>query len=744
MSEKTGVYLCRCGGNIGDVVDVQSIADEVAALPGVSEVNIQDYLCSSAGQGQIKQDILDGKVDSVAIGSCSPKLHLDTFRSMAAKAGLNPLMLEITNVREQCSWVHPDEVEATRKARGLMLGAVNRMGKLEPLDAIKKDLVDKVLVVGGGIAGITTALELADDHEVILAEKEPFIGGHMIGLSKTFPTFDCSQCILTPKMVAVHNHPNITMLTSTEVEGVEGNVGDYNITLRQRPRYVDIELCTSCGRCAAKCSKDAIYLPFAQAIPQAYIIDMEKCIDCKACIKACPADAINLEDEGQDIDINVGSVVMATGFKPFDPARIEEYNYWHPDVITAIEFEDMLSAKSKTGMRLMKSDGNMPEKVAFIMCVGSRDFNKYNKHCSKVCCLYGQKQAQLVKKMNKDADVTIFYIDMRSAGRRMEEMYEHTQEKGVHFIRGRVARIDPDDDGLLLNYEDTLLQSKESDTFDMVVLCPSLEAAEGADKLSRMLNIPQGDDGFIEEKHVKIDPVSSLNPSVYVAGCAVGPKDIHDSVTEGISAAHKVGQFLGKGEISISPEKPVISDACQQCGTCISECPYDALSGDGIPVMEALSCTGCGICAAVCPSGAIEIQNYRYDQLKSQVEGILAAGPGVIVFIDQAAYAAADLAGVNRKEYSPLIRFVQVPSIHIVNAGLANNVLENGASGIMLIEGNTDEKLTGRSKLLFNTLKKETRSHKKPIRYSHIETAQYEKLMNLLNVFADQASKKSK
>ncbi len=744
MSGNIGVYLCRCGGNIGDVVDVQSIADEVAALPGVSDVNIQDYLCSSAGQGQIKQDIEDGKVDRVAIGSCSPKLHLDTFRSMAAKAGINPLMLEITNVREQCSWVHPDEDEATRKARGLILGAVNRMGTLKPLDTIKKDLVDRVLVVGGGIAGITTALELADDHEVVMVEKEPFIGGHMIGLSKTFPTFDCSQCILTPKMVAVHNHPNITMLTSTDVESVEGNVGDYTITLRQKPRYVDPELCTSCGRCAAKCRKDAIYLPFAQAIPQAYIIDMEKCIDCKACIKACPADAIKLEDEGQNIEVNVGSVVLATGFKPFDPARIEEYNYWHPDVITAIEFEDMLSAKSKTGMRLMKSDGNKPEKVAFIMCVGSRDFNRYNKHCSKVCCLYGQKQAQLVKKMNKDADVTIFYIDMRSAGRRMEEMHEHTQEKGVHFIRGRVARIDPIDEGLLLNYEDTLLQSRESDTFDMVVLCPSLEAAEGADQLSRMLNIPQGDDGFIEEKHVKIDPVSSLNPSVYVAGCAVGPKDIHDSVTEGISAAHKVGQFLGKGQINISPEKPVISDACQQCGTCISECPYDALSGDGTPVLEALSCTGCGVCGAVCPSGAIEVQNYRYDQLKSQVGGILAAGPGVIVFIDQAAYAAADLAGVNRKEYSPLIRFVQVPSIHIVNAELANNALENGASGIMLIEGTTDEKLTGRSKLLFNTLKKETRSHKKPLRYSHIETAQYEKLMNLLNVFAEQASKKSK
>jgi heterodisulfide reductase subunit A len=743
MNGHVGVYLCRCGGNIGDVVDVESIADEVAAMPGVSVVNIQDYLCSSAGQGQIKQDITDGKVERVVIGSCSPKLHLETFRSMAKGAGINPLMLEITNVREQCSWVHADPAEATRKARGLITGAVKRMQALEPISPIEKELVDRVLVVGGGIAGITAALELADDHEVVLIEREPYIGGHMIGLSKTFPTFDCSQCILTPKMVAIHNHPNITMHTLTEVESVEGSVGDYTITLGHRPRYVDIELCTSCGRCAQKCPKDAIYLPFAQAIPQVYIIDMEKCIDCGVCEKVCPAGAVLLDEQHKNTEINVGSIVMATGFKSFDPARIEEYNYQHPDVITAIEFEEMMSAKSTTGMRLVKSDGTMPEKVAFIMCVGSRDFNRYNKHCSRVCCLYSQKQAQLVKKMNKDADVTIFYIDMRSAGRRMEELYQHTQEKGVHFIRGRVAQIVPRDEGLLLSYEDTLLQSKETDTFDMVVLCPSLEPSEGSAQLARMLNVPQGDDGFIEEKHVKIDPVNSLNPSVYMAGCAVGPKDIHDSVTEGIGAAHKVAQFLGKGLISISPEKPVISESCTQCGTCISACPYGALSGEGLPVLEALSCTGCGICAAVCPTGALEIQNYRYEQLRSQIEGIIAAGPGVIVFIDQASYAAADLAGVNRQEYSPFIRFVQVPSIHIVNADLANSALEMGATGIMLIEGTTDEKLTERSKELYNTLKKETRTHKKPIRYSHIETAQYEKLMNLLNVFADQVNKKT-
>ncbi|MDP2845129.1 MAG: 4Fe-4S binding protein, partial [Candidatus Methanoperedens sp.] len=685
---KTGVYLCRCGGNISDVVDLQAVAE---GLKGENvTVNIQDYLCSSAGQERIKNDIEKGKIDRVVIGSCSPKLHLETFKGMAKKAGLNPHLLEITNIREQASWVHDKEGKdaVNSKVKGLIKGAVSRMSSLEALVPLEKKLVDRTLVVGGGIAGITTALEMADCHEVILIEKEPYLGGHMIGLSKTFPTLDCSQCILTPKMVAVHNHPNITMFTQTEVAEVKGSPGDYSIILRHSPRYVDIDKCISCGACARKCPTGAIFLPFAQAVPQAYMIDLKKCTQCGVCVKVCPRDAINLEAKEETSNVPIGAVVIAIGFEPLDMSLIEAYNYPTTNLLTAIEFEEMLSAKSKTGMRLQKADGSFPDRVAFVLCAGSRDFTgKGRKHCSKVCCIYSQKQAQLVRKMKGDAEAWIFYIDMRSAGRRFEEFYYHTQEKGINYVRGKVAEIIPKSDGtLMVQYEDTNLGRKGREVFDMVVLCPALIPSQGMKELADKLGVPLGDDGFIEEKHVKLDPVNTLNQAAFSAGCALGPKDIHDSVTEGISAAHKVSQFLGKGMILIPPEKPMILE-CNGCGDCTKACPYNALSLEsGKVVLSPLACTGCGVCVPACPIKGIEIRNFTRNQLKAQLKAILSEGPGVIVFIDPYAYAAADIAGVNRMQYSSLVRFVSVPYIHILDADVVNAAFEYGAAGVLLIE----------------------------------------------------------
>lgn len=745
QTKKTGVYLCRCGGNIGDVVDLQAVAD---SLKGENVlVNIQDYLCSSAGQEKIKNDIEKGKVGRVVIGACSPKLHLETFRSMAKEAGITPNLLEITNIREQASWVHDKESRESvdAKVKGLIKGAAARMSSLEPLVPLEKKLINRTLVVGGGIAGITTALELADEHEVLLIEKQPFLGGHMIGLSKTFPTLDCSQCILTPRMVAVHNHPNIKMLTQTEVHDVKGSPGDYAITLKHMPRYVDMDKCIFCGLCARKCPTGAVFLPFAQAVPQAYMIDMSKCTKCEACVKVCPREAINLGAKEETSEVSVGAVAIATGFEPFDISLIEEYNYPAPNLLNAVEFEEMLSAKSKTGMRLQKADRTFPDRIAFVLCAGSRDFTgRGKKYCSKVCCIYSQKQAQLVKKMKGEAEAWIFYIDMRSAGRRFEEFYHHTQEKGVNYVRGKIAEIIPRQDArLMVQYEDTNLGRKGREVFDMVVLCPALVPSKGTKELALKFGVPLDEDGFIEEKHVKLDPVNTLNQAVFAAGCVLGPKDIHDSVTEGISAAHKVSQFLGKGMILIPPEKPMILE-CNGCGDCVKACPYNALSlENGKAVLSPLACTGCGLCVPSCPIKGIEIRNFTRNQLKSQLKAMLSEGQSVIAFIDPYAYAAADIAGVNRKQYSSLVRFVSVPSIHILDEDVVNAAFEYGASGVMLIEGITDEKLTSRSEELYKKLKKETRKHKKPLRYSHIETAQYEKLADLLNVFALQALAKA-
>ncbi len=743
--KKIGVYLCRCGGNIGDVIDLQAVADSIKGENVL--VNIQDYLCSSAGQEKIKNDIEKGKIDRVVIGACSPKLHLETFRGMVKEAGINPNLLEITNIREQASWVHDKEGKESvnAKAKGLIKGAAARMSSLEPLVPLEKKLVDKTLVIGGGIAGITTALELADGHEVILIERLPFLGGQMIGLSKTFPTLDCSQCILTPKMVSVYNHPNITMFTQTEVHDVKGSPGDYSITLKHMPRYVDIEKCISCGACERKCPTGAIFLPFAQAVPQAYMIDMSKCKKCGVCVKVCPREAINLDAKEETSNVSVGAVAIATGFEPFDLSLIEEYNYPSPNLLNAVEFEEMLSAKSKTGMRLQKADGTFPDRIAFVLCAGSRDFTgRGKKYCSKVCCIYSQKQAQLVKKMKGEAEAWIFYIDMRSSGRRFEEFYYHTQEKGVNYVRGKIAEIIPTHDfKLMVQYEDTNLGRKGRELFDMVVLCPALVPSKGTKELALKLGVPLGEDGFIEEKHVKLDPVNTLNQAVFAAGCVLGPKDIHDSVTEGISAAHKVSTFLGKGMILIPPEKPMILE-CNGCGECVKACPYNALSlENGKAVLSPLACTGCGICVPSCPIKGIEIRNFTRNLLKAQLKAVLSEAPGVVAFIDPYAYAAADIAGVNRRQYSSLVRFVNVPSIHILDADVVNAAFEYGALGVMLIEGTTDEKLTSRSEELYKKLKKETRKHKKPLRYSHIETAQYEKLTDLLNVFASQAAAKA-
>ncbi|HSD84052.1 MAG TPA: CoB--CoM heterodisulfide reductase iron-sulfur subunit A family protein, partial [Anaerolineae bacterium] len=421
MSEKqqarVGVYVCHCGSNIAGVVDVVDVAKWAAKLPNVIVSREYKFMCSSPGQDLIEKDIKELGLNRVVVASCSPQLHEPTFRNACLRAGLNPYLFEMANIREQDAWVTTDKAEATKKAKALTAAAVSRVAYQEPLEALLVPIDSNVLVVGGGIAGIQAALEIADSgSHVYLVEREPSIGGHMAQFDKTFPTLDCSACILTPKMVNVGHHKNITLLTWSEVEAVDGYVGNFSVTIRKKARYVDESICTGCGVCQEKCPKKvidevfeaglgyrkAIYTPFPQAVPNYPVIDRENCTyfikgTCKACEKFCAPGAIRFDQKDEILTVKVGNIILATGYDLFDARQVSNYGYGRlPNVFTSLEFERLTNAAGPTSGKVVLRDGKTaPKAVGIIHCVGSRDKN-YNNYCSVICCMQGLKFAHLV------------------------------------------------------------------------------------------------------------------------------------------------------------------------------------------------------------------------------------------------------------------------------------------------------------------------------------------------------------
>ncbi len=647
---RIGVYICHCGSNIASKVDVEKVRDFASTLDYVVIARDYKFMCSNPGQELIINDIKEHNLNRIVVASCSPRMHEKTFRNACKKGGINPYYFQMASIREHSSWVTEDNETATKRAIDLVKAAVNRVTHHEPLTPRIVDIKQTALVIGGGIAGMQAALEIADaGRKVYLVEKEPSIGGHMAKFDKTFPTLDCAACIMTPKMVSVGQHENIELFTHSEVVDVDGYVGNFKVKIKKKPRYVDMEKCTGCGMCMEKCptkvisefeeglsERKAIYTPFPQAVPNVPVIDAEHCRyltkgKCRVCEKFCEAKAIDFEQKEEIVEVEVGTIIVATGFKLFDPTVVKRFGYGvYDEVYTSLQFERLNNAAGPTGGKIVMKNGKTPESVAIIHCVGSRDKN-FNKYCSRVCCMYSLKYAHLIREKT-GAQVYNFYIDIRAFGKNYEEFYNRVQSEGTIFIRGNGARVtdkaeSPDEQGkLIVIAEDTLTKERVRVPVDMVILSVGLQPAEGAEEIARMLGITQDLDGWFNELHPKLAPVQTATDGVFIAGCCQGPKDIPDTVAQANGAAAEALALMMKGKVEMEAVQSYINpNLCTGCRQCMDICMYGAIDYNPLrKVCEVNTaiCKGCGLCAATCPSKAVTLKHFDNDEIFAEIEAL--------------------------------------------------------------------------------------------------------------------------
>lgn len=650
--KRIGVFVCHCGLNIAETVDVKKVAETISKHPGVVHVVDYTYMCSDPGQNMIKSAIVEKKLDGVIVAACTPTLHEITFRNAIASAGLNPYQFENANIREQCSWVHKDKKVATGKAIETIKSMIEKLKLNQSLTPTSIPITKRALVIGGGISGMQAALDMANSgYEVVLVEKSSSIGGRMSQLSETFPTLDCASCILTPKTVEVGHHPNIKLITYSEVEGVEGYLGNFKVKIRRKTTFVDWDKCTGCGLCSEKCptkvpsefdrhmgTRKAIYIPFPQAVPKKPVIDSEHCIyfrtgKCKLCEKYCPTGAIDYDQDETFIEENVGVIIVATGYDLLSKESVGEYGYGkYKDVIDGLQFERLLSASGPTAGEIKRpSDGKIPKEVVFVQCVGSRDPEHGVPYCSKICCMYTAKHALLYKHAVHDGQAYVFYIDIRSGGKGYEEFVQRAIEnEKILYLRGKVSRIfqDDRDDGKLIVWGvDTLTGKKIEIAADMVVLAMAAVPNLGVKELAKKLKISTDTHGFINEAHPKLRPVETLTAGIYLTGCAQGPKDIPETVAQAGAAAARAITILSKPELEIDPLIAAVDEEiCTGCGICVEVCAYEARKLHEIKkiaeVNEAL-CVGCGACISACPSNASIHKNFTKKQILRMIEEII-------------------------------------------------------------------------------------------------------------------------
>ena len=711
--KKIGVFLCQCGGNISKTIDLPEVQEFVEGKNDVSVVQIHSNMCSGAGQKLIIEEAKEKGLNRIVIASCSPHFHEKTFRATMEKAGLNQFLLELVNLREHCSWPYKDQPEAaTEKAKDLVLAGLNKARENYSLEQKKIKMGKRVLVIGGGIAGIQASLDLADTgNDVYLVEKEPTIGGKMAILTKTFPTEDCSACIISPKMAAAQDHPNINLMTNAEIVNTVGHRLHFEITVEKKPRYIkpeiDMDQCLICEQCVQQCpvsapnmweqgimQRKAIYIPAALAIPFRYLIDDKVCLhfkdgSCNKCEEICPQKVIDFSQKPEKVQFTVDNIIVATGYDTIDPAEKPMFGYGKlKNVVTGLEMERIVD-------HITEKPPPRPvgKRVAFIQCVGSRDEQIGREYCSRVCCMYAVKLASLLKQAKPDTDIYIFYTDLRAYGKGFEEYYKRSQELGIKFIRGKVAELNSvqDSEKVLLSAEDTLSRQVIESEFDLVVLSNGLKPNDSTEKIVNFLKLTKSSDGFLQEAHPKFKPVDTNIEGVFICGTAQGPKDIPDTVAQASAAAARVMVTLAQKEYDVDPQLAFINtDICDGCGKCVPACPKDAIimKGDKAKVVEAL-CVGCGACLPVCPVEAIDFHNSSNLQMYSSIDGILEGKkPGdtrLLVFADNTCtYRLADALGIRKMKYDIDTRIMRVPSSSRITPNLILHAFKKGADLVIL------------------------------------------------------------
>ena len=660
--QKIGVFVCHCGTNIAATVDVARVAEMLGREPGVVFATDYPYMCSQTGQQMIQDKIRELGLTGVVICSCSPRMHEQTFRKACAKAGLNDYMVEIANIREQCSWIHKDRQEATEKAILLGRAAIAKVQLNAPLTAGSIPVTKRALVIGGGIAGIQTALDIAEaGFEVDIVEKQPTIGGKMTQIDKTFPTLDCAACILTPKMVDCAQNDKIHIYAYSEVEHVGGFVGNFHVKIRRKARFVKEDVCTGCGACTEKCpqkkvpnefnlgldTRRAIYIPFAQAVPKVATIDPDSCNmlkngKCGVCAKVCTAGAIDYKQKDEIVEREYGAIVAATGFQPIDLSQFDEFAYSKsPDVVSSLEFERLMNAAGPTGGTLLRpSDGAHPKTIVFVQCVGSRceDAQKGKSYCSKICCMYTAKHAMLCREKYPDTDVYVFYIDVRTPGKNFDEFYRRAvEEYGVHYIKGMVGKVVPENGKLKVQASDLLDNRQLHIDADMVVLAAAIEPDKSARSVATMLTASMDTNDFFTEAHPKLRPVESPTAGVFLSGTCQGPKDIPETVAQASAAAAKVIGLLCKDSLTCNPCVAEPNEQmCNGCSNCEKVCPYGAITyadkefrGPNrttlirrVAQVNPAVCQGCGACTVACMSGAMDLKGFSNKQILAEVDAI--------------------------------------------------------------------------------------------------------------------------